>query len=129
VKGIAFNPEILLVLDEATSSVDSETEALIQDALARLMVGRASIVSPHRLSTTRNVVIAHRLYHPQRRHRPPPLPSATSSSPTASPPSATSTASSSCIRGASSSRARTTNCSAAAASTATCASYNTRERE
>jgi len=73
VKGIAFNPEILLVLDEATSSVDSETEALIQDALARLMVGRASIVSPHRLSTTRNVVIAHRLYHPQRRHRPPPL--------------------------------------------------------
>ena len=44
----------LLILDEATSSVDTRTEELIQKAMDRLMEGRTSFVIPHRLSTIRN---------------------------------------------------------------------------
>lgn len=44
----------VLVLDEATSSVDNETEAAIQRSLERITVGRTTIIIAHRLSTVRN---------------------------------------------------------------------------
>lgn len=53
-RALAFDPEVF-VLDEATSNIDSETEALIQDALERILIGRTSLVIAHRLSTIQNV--------------------------------------------------------------------------
>jgi ATP-binding cassette subfamily B protein len=50
---LAQNPKLLFVLDEATASVDTATELLIQDALGKLMHNRTSIVIAHRLSTIR----------------------------------------------------------------------------
>jgi ATP-binding cassette subfamily B multidrug efflux pump len=61
-RALAFDPDIL-VLDEATSSVDTETELWIQDALERLMASRTSIVIAHRISTIRRatrIVVLHK---------------------------------------------------------------------
>jgi ATP-binding cassette subfamily B protein len=58
---LVFHPEIL-VMDEATSSIDTETEALIQDALERVMRDRTCLLIAHRLSTIRNadrIIVLH----------------------------------------------------------------------
>src|SRR5256714_6226251 len=60
-RALAFDPA-LLILDEATSSIDTETEQLIQEAIARVMQNRTSLVVAHRLSTIQraeNIIVMH----------------------------------------------------------------------
>jgi ATP-binding cassette subfamily B protein len=59
---LAADPEIL-VLDEATASIDTETELLIQDALRKLTVGRTSIIIAHRLQTIQEASRVMVLHH------------------------------------------------------------------
>jgi ABC-type multidrug transport system fused ATPase/permease subunit len=61
-RALVRRPSILL-LDEATSNVDTETEALVQDALHRLMEGKTCIVVAHRLSTIRDVDRIYVMHH------------------------------------------------------------------
>jgi ATP-binding cassette, subfamily B, multidrug efflux pump len=51
----AFNPKIVLVMDEATASIDPETEAALQTSMGRVMSNRTSIIIAHRLNTIRHV--------------------------------------------------------------------------
>ena len=61
-RALAFDPRVL-ILDEATSSVDTDTELLIRDALTTLMAGRTTIAIAHRLSTIQdmnNILVLHK---------------------------------------------------------------------
>lgn len=61
-RALAFDPSIL-ILDEATSNIDTETEGLIQDAISKVVKGRTTIVVAHRLSTVQHaekIVVMHK---------------------------------------------------------------------
>ena len=67
-RALAFDPPVL-VLDEATSSIDTETERLIQEAIQTLLEGRTSIVIAHRLSTIRSADVILVFHHGEIRER------------------------------------------------------------
>ena len=67
-RALAFDPPVL-ILDEATSSIDTETEILIQDAIQTLLAGRTSIVIAHRLSTIRSADAILVFHHGEIRER------------------------------------------------------------
>jgi ATP-binding cassette subfamily B protein len=67
-RALAFNPPVL-ILDEATSSIDTETEVLIQEAIRTLMEGRTSLVIAHRLSTIRSADTILVFHHGEIRER------------------------------------------------------------
>ncbi|HNY28087.1 MAG TPA: ABC transporter ATP-binding protein [Candidatus Sumerlaeota bacterium] len=71
-RAVAFDPD-LLILDEATANIDTETEALIQDALAKIMHERTCIIVAHRLSTIQNadriLVFSHGTIHEEGTHQ------------------------------------------------------------
>ena len=61
-RALAFTPSVL-ILDEATANIDTETESLIQDALGKMMEGRTTIMVAHRLSTIQNagyIIVMHK---------------------------------------------------------------------
>ncbi|HUP61662.1 MAG TPA: ABC transporter ATP-binding protein [Thermoanaerobaculia bacterium] len=67
-RALAFNPPVL-ILDEATSSIDTETEVLIQEAIQTLLEGRTSLVIAHRLSTIRSADAILVFHHGEIRER------------------------------------------------------------
>jgi ATP-binding cassette subfamily B multidrug efflux pump len=67
-RALAFNPPVL-ILDEATSSIDTETEHLIQEGIETLLAGRTSIVIAHRLSTIRSADTILVFHHGEIRER------------------------------------------------------------
>jgi len=61
-RAVAFDPKIL-ILDEATANIDSQTESLIQESLQKILRGRTSITIAHRLSTIREsdkIIVLHK---------------------------------------------------------------------
>ncbi len=71
-RALAHNPRFL-ILDEATSSVDTETELRVRDALARMVEGRTSMVIAHRLSTIQRadrIFVMHKGQAARKRHAP-----------------------------------------------------------